>query len=197
MGYFASVFNTIYNFKSYQHWLEWKQICKMFLEHKHKGHVQSVIFCTFPRPVIEDQNRTKTIQCGQCIKVCGCPDHQLNMEMNIKYIIAKINHFTGYVIRYVIVNLIFVNMPWMRQNWACTGPITAGSISLALAWFWHIKECLQEWHYTWLLSFLAIILRKAAVPEPDQYWSDTGSICSVPLHVDNDDTILNFGAFWL
>ena len=65
----------------------------MFLGHKHKGHMQSVTFCTFPRPVIEDQNHTKTIQCGQCIKACGCPDLQLNMEMIIKDIIVKINYF--------------------------------------------------------------------------------------------------------
>ena len=39
----------------------------MFLGHKHKGHMQSGTFYTFPRPVMEDENHTKTIQCGQCI----------------------------------------------------------------------------------------------------------------------------------
>ena len=52
--------------------------------HKHKGHMQSGIFYTFPRPIMEDQNHNKTIQCGQCINTCGCPDHQSNMEMIIK-----------------------------------------------------------------------------------------------------------------
>ena len=65
----------------------------MFLGHKHKGHMQSGTFYTFPRPVMVDQNRTKTIQCGQCIEANGCPDHQLNMEMIIKDIIVKRNHF--------------------------------------------------------------------------------------------------------
>ena len=62
--------------------------------HKHKGNMQSGIF---PRPVMEDQNpgqnHTKTIQCGQCIKACGCADHQLNMEMISKDIIVKRNYF--------------------------------------------------------------------------------------------------------
>ena len=67
----------------------------MFLGHKHRGHKQSGTFYTFPRPVIEDQNHIKTIQCGQCIKARGCPDHQLNMEMIIKDIIVKWNYFCG------------------------------------------------------------------------------------------------------
>ena len=45
------------------------------------------------RPVMEDQNHTKTSQCGQCIKACACPDHQLHMEMIIKDIIVKGNSF--------------------------------------------------------------------------------------------------------
>ena len=61
----------------------------MFIGHKHKGQIQSMNFYTFPRPVMEDQNHSKTIQCGQCIKACGCPDQQLNMEMIIKDIIVK------------------------------------------------------------------------------------------------------------
>ena len=65
----------------------------MFPGHKHKGHMESVTFYTTPRPVMEDQNHTKTIQCGQCIKACGYLYHQLNMEMIIKDIIVKRNYF--------------------------------------------------------------------------------------------------------
>ena len=32
------------------------------------------------------------MQCGQCIKACGCPNQQLNMEMIIKDIIVKRNY---------------------------------------------------------------------------------------------------------
>ena len=52
--------------------------------HKHKGHMQSETFYTFPRPVMEDQNHNKTIQCGQCIKGCGCPDHHSNKVCDCK-----------------------------------------------------------------------------------------------------------------
>ena len=72
---------------------EKKWLFKMFLGHKHNGHMQSGTFYTFPRPVMEDQNHTKTIKCGQCIKVCGCPDHQLNMGMIVKDIIVKRHYF--------------------------------------------------------------------------------------------------------
>ena len=65
----------------------------MFLGHKHKGHMQPGTFYTFPRPVMEDQNHNKTIQWGQRIKACGCPNHQLNMEMIIKAFIVKMNYF--------------------------------------------------------------------------------------------------------
>ena len=65
----------------------------MFLGHKHNGHMQSGTFYTFPWPVMEDQNHTKTIQCGQCIKACGCPDLQLNIAMITIYIIVKRNYF--------------------------------------------------------------------------------------------------------
>ena len=66
-----------------------KRQFKTFLGHKHKGNMQSATFYAFPRPVMEDQNHTKTIQHGQCIKACVCPDHQLNMEMIIMDIIVK------------------------------------------------------------------------------------------------------------
>ena len=42
---------------------------------------------------MEDQNHPQTIQCRQCIKACGHPDHQLNMEMKIKDTIVKRNHY--------------------------------------------------------------------------------------------------------
>ena len=80
----------------------------------------SYAICNFSK----DQNHTKTI-----LKACGCPDHQLNMEMIIVYK----RYFAGYVIRNMLVSLIFVNMPWMCQNWAYTGQLLAGSICSALA----------------------------------------------------------------
>ena len=55
--------------------------------------MQSVTFYTFPQLVMEDQNHPKTIPCRQCIKACGRPDHQLNMEIIIKDIIVKRNDY--------------------------------------------------------------------------------------------------------
>ena len=61
---------------------------QMRLGHKHKGHLQLVSFYTFPIQVIEDKNHPKTIQCRQCIKACGHPDHQLNMKMFIIFLLG-------------------------------------------------------------------------------------------------------------
>ena len=61
-----------------------RSLFKMFLEHKHKGHMQLEM---------KDQNHTNTNQCGQGIKACGCPDHQLNKEVIIKDIIVKRKYF--------------------------------------------------------------------------------------------------------
>ena len=143
--------------------------------------MQSVTLYTFPRLVMEDQNHPKTIPCRHCIKTCGRPDHQLNMEIIIQDGLVKRNHYYRMCRKLRDSNLIFVNMLWICQNWACTGPILPGSIGSALASFWHIRECLQGWHYPWLLSFLAIILMKSAVPEPGQYWPDGNSIWLVPI----------------
>ena len=63
------------------------------IRYRHKDHMQSVPFFTFPRPVMEDQNHLKTVLCWQCIKPCGRLDHQLNMDMIIQDFIVKINHY--------------------------------------------------------------------------------------------------------
>ena len=42
---------------------------------------------------MEDQNHPKTIPCRQCIKACVRPHHQLDIEMIIKDIIVKRNHY--------------------------------------------------------------------------------------------------------
>ena len=42
---------------------------------------------------MEDQNHPKTIPCRQCIKACGRPHHQLDIEMIIKDIIVKRKYY--------------------------------------------------------------------------------------------------------
>ena len=67
-----------------------------YLRYRYKDHIihmQSVTFYTFPRLVMDDQYYPKTIACRQCIKACGRPDHQLNMEMIIKDIVKRKHYY--------------------------------------------------------------------------------------------------------
>ena len=153
---------------------------------------------------MEDQNHPKTSPSRQCIKACGRPDHQLNIEMIIKDIIVKRNHY------YRICHKLNDSKPHLCEhvlNVPELGLYWPDTFLVALVRHWHNSGTLKnvyrdgiihDFCLSWLSSLWKQLCQNQAstgllLLASDWYHSRSGTL----RHVNKGDLILNVVAFWL